>query len=221
MENTEPQKTVTKQAEPNTNRGMSKKERRRVEALKQRLEPRIEKLETQVNEHLEKINSLSDKREVERDGELATGKPPVAVENGKQETRSPQQETQEKDDAPLALPSNEAAMAAESQAGESITDQTAEKQESPIGKLVNALQVAGLGSDPTALRLVADLAALNPSNRTKPRASHLIQPSGGGVPPAPDLRTEYEKQVMTLRPGDVDGLMEVKREFRRRGLDIY
>jgi hypothetical protein len=52
------------------------------------------------------------------------------------------------------------------------------------------------------------------------RASHLIQPSGGGVP-APNLRVEYEHRLGALRPGDVAGLMEVKREFRKRGLEVY
>ena len=52
------------------------------------------------------------------------------------------------------------------------------------------------------------------------KASHLIQPSGGGLP-APDLRQEYERRVGALRPGDVAGLMEVKREFRKRGLEVY
>jgi hypothetical protein len=52
------------------------------------------------------------------------------------------------------------------------------------------------------------------------KASHAIQPSGGGLP-APDLRAEYERRVAVLRPGDVAGLMEVKREFRKRGMEIY
>jgi len=57
--------------------------------------------------------------------------------------------------------------------------------------------------------------------RPAARASHVIQPSGGGLPPAPDLRAEYEQRVATLRPGDVAGLMEVKREFRKKGLEVY
>lgn len=52
------------------------------------------------------------------------------------------------------------------------------------------------------------------------KASHVIQPSGGGLP-APDPRAEYEKRVAELRPGDIGGLMELKREYRRRGLEIY
>jgi TolA-binding protein len=58
------------------------------------------------------------------------------------------------------------------------------------------------------------------SSLHSPRASHLIQPSGGGVP-APDLRREYERRLETLRLGDIAGLMELKREFRKRGLEVY
>lgn len=53
------------------------------------------------------------------------------------------------------------------------------------------------------------------------RASHVIQPSGGGLPPAPDLRAEYERRVSAVRPGDVARLLEVKREFRKRGLEVF
>ena len=52
------------------------------------------------------------------------------------------------------------------------------------------------------------------------KASHIIQPSGGGLP-VPDLRGEYEKRLAALRPGDVAGLMEIKREYRKRGLEVY
>jgi hypothetical protein len=296
---------VKKQEVQNPNRGMSKKEWRRVEALKQRLEPRIQKLETQVNEHLEKINSLGDNLRREEnasrgsfysatpsnetsrtplekgeEGEMgsmgagATGKAPVALEKGEvdmeeQGSAGAGEQKQAQDtfldkELPVTTLTGD-----KTQDSKADSAQSEKKQESPIGKLVGALQAAGLGedplrrentdalqngkekphsaqqkeeievkgtaiekllvalkqvglgSDPTALRLVADLAALNPNNRAKPRASHLIQPSGGGVPPAPDLRAEYEKRVNELRPGDVDGLMEVKREFRRRGMEIY
>jgi hypothetical protein len=214
---------------PNPNRGMSKKERRRVEILRERLEPRIEKLETQINEQMEKLNSLSDKREIGRDGELAS--------KGAEE----QEEALETKNNG-ASKSEEANPVAKANPNEDVKTQT------PIEKLVGALQAAGLGSDPTALRLVAELAALDPLRRkntdalengneethsprvsrqlettlaNKARASHLIQPSGGGIPPAPDLRAEYEKRVNELRPGDIDGLMEVKREFRKRGMEVY
>jgi len=41
------------------------------------------------------------------------------------------------------------------------------------------------------------------------------------LPPAPDLRAEYERRVGALRPGDVAGLLDLKREFRKRGLEVY
>jgi hypothetical protein len=94
--------------------------------------------------------------------------------------------------------------------------------ESPFALALRLLQSAELANDPRALRLLADLAELAQGGAPapQPRASHLIQPSGGGVP-APDLRAEYERRLDTLRPGDVAGLMEVKREFRKRGLEVY
>jgi hypothetical protein len=93
---------------------------------------------------------------------------------------------------------------------------------SSLSSALQLLQSADLASDPRALRLLADLAELAQGGEPAPaaRASHLIQPSGGGLP-APDLRREYERRLGTLRPGDVAGLMEVKREFRKRGLEIY
>lgn len=94
--------------------------------------------------------------------------------------------------------------------------------ESPFAQALHLLQSADLASNPKALRLLADLAELAQGGEPTPvaRASHVIQPSGGGLP-APDLRREYERRLATLRPGDVAGLMEVKREFRKRGLEVY
>ena len=37
----------------------------------------------------------------------------------------------------------------------------------------------------------------------------------------PDLRAEYERRVGALRPGDVAGLLDLKREFRKKGLEVY
>jgi hypothetical protein len=104
-------------------------------------------------------------------------------------------------------------------------------------QVMRVLQKANLENDPEALRLlrtargkgpqaeiklVGDLAelALRRLEKRGARASAVIQPSGGGTP-RPDLRSEYEKRVGALRPGDVAGLMEVKREFRGRGLEVY
>jgi hypothetical protein len=113
----------------------------------------------------------------------------------------------------------------------------AEERDLPaLYQVMRVLQKANLENDPEALRLlrmargngpqaeiklVGDLAELALRRLEKRgRASTVIQPSGGGAP-RPDLRSEYEKQVGALRPGDVAGLMEVKREFRGRGLEVY
>ena len=180
--------TLEEQEQRNPNRGMSKKEKRRVEALRQQLEPRFKKLEEESMQKISSIKTVSEK--INEEG-LSTERTD-ALENEKQEARSQQGENAQRND----------------------------EKGTPIGKLVGALQAAGLGEDPAALKLVAELAAMDPRN-WKPKASHLIQPSGGGVPSAPDLRAEYERRVNELRPGDIDGLMEVKREFRRRGMEVW
>jgi hypothetical protein len=113
----------------------------------------------------------------------------------------------------------------------------------PMYQILSALQQPGFENDPEALRLLrqargqgphaelrllADLAGLALKRMEKParggldrtKASTVILPSGGGLP-APDLRAEYEKRVRALRAGDMDGLMAVKREFRKRGMEIW
>jgi hypothetical protein len=84
------------------------------------------------------------------------------------------------------------------------------------------LQNSEVAGNPKALRLLAELAELAQGGAAAPaaRASHVIQPSGGGLP-APGLRAEYEKRVGELRPGDIAGLMELKREFRKRGMEVW
>ena len=81
-----------------------------------------------------------------------------------------------------------------------------------------ALNKAAADAPPAA---AVSAEAAQPPERPAARASHVIQPSGGGLPPAPDLRAEYEKRVAAVRPGDVAGLMEIKREFRKKGLEVY
>jgi hypothetical protein len=107
----------------------------------------------------------------------------------------------------------------------------------PMYQILSALQQPGFENDPEALRLLrqargqgphaelrllADLAGLALKRLEKPstKGSTVILPSGGGLP-APDLRAEYEKRVRALRAGDMDGLMAVKREFRKRGMEIW
>jgi hypothetical protein len=108
--------------------------------------------------------------------------------------------------------------------------------EPALQQMLAGLQDAGLQNDPGALRLLreargrgpqaelralADLAALAVARLAAPagRASHAILPSGGAA--APDLRAEYERRVRAVRPGDLAAVMEVKREFRKRGLEVY
>jgi hypothetical protein len=103
-------------------------------------------------------------------------------------------------------------------------------------QVLAGLQDAGLQNDPAALRLLraargrgpgaelralADLAALAVARLAGPagKASHAILPSGGAA--TPDLRGEYERRVRAVRPGDLAAVMEVKREFRRRGLEVF
>ncbi|MBW8012507.1 MAG: hypothetical protein FVQ83_14925 [Chloroflexi bacterium] len=62
--------------------------------------------------------------------------------------------------------------------------------------------------------------ALRRSQRPKASAATVTQPSGGGLV-EPDLQGEYDLRKKRLRPGDVNSLLELKREFRQKGLDVY
>ncbi|MCW5874152.1 MAG: hypothetical protein KIS88_05850 [Anaerolineales bacterium] len=111
----------------------------------------------------------------------------------------------------------------------------------PELQVLDALQQAGLEHDPgvrrllqqaqagepqAELRALADLASLALARITRiggagtARASRAIPPGGAGAP-APDLRAEYARRLAAVRAGDVSGLLEVKREFRKRGLEVY
>lgn len=98
------------------------------------------------------------------------------------------------------------------------------------------LTMAGLNADPEALsllrgysgggagreeRLLTEVAelALRRLKRTPASAGAVIQPGGGMA--APDLRADYERAIKRVRPGDVAGLAELKREFRKKGLEVY
>lgn len=52
------------------------------------------------------------------------------------------------------------------------------------------------------------------------RASRVIPP-GGASAPAQDLRAEYARRLRALRPGDLGAVLELKREFRHKGLEVY
>lgn len=64
------------------------------------------------------------------------------------------------------------------------------------------------------------LAALPSAQPAASRASRVILPGGAGAP-AQDLRAEYQRRLRGLRPGDVAAVLELKREFRNRGLEVY
>ncbi len=100
------------------------------------------------------------------------------------------------------------------------------------------VEQAGLGEDPEALallerevkgkdldsyfKLLGDVTALivKRAGRGKVTAAAVVQP-GSGNAPVGDLREGYERRKKRLRPGDVNGLMALKREFREKGLDVY
>ncbi len=67
---------------------------------------------------------------------------------------------------------------------------------------------------------VAHLAALPAAQPVESRASRVIPPSGAGAP-APDLRAEYQRRLLALRRGDLGAVLELKREFRNKGLEVY
>ena len=89
-----------------------------------------------------------------------------------------------------------------------------------LGRAAGQVAAGTLAADRTATGEESEQDQVQPE-RPAARASHVIQPSGGGLPPAPDLRAEYERRVGALRPGDVAGLLDLKREFRKKGLEVY
>lgn len=100
------------------------------------------------------------------------------------------------------------------------------------------LEAAGLSEDPEVrslfldegygpnlegyVELLGDITeiALRRVGRPRGRAATVMQPTGGGTP-EPDLRGDYELRRAKLRPGDINGLLELKREFRKKGLAIF
>lgn len=100
------------------------------------------------------------------------------------------------------------------------------------------LERIGLGNDPEAVSLMQDIAhdkdeggyldmmedlvelTLRRTGMENSPESIVIQSSGGTVP-VQNLQEAYEQQKKKLRPGDVNGLMALKREFREKGLDVF
>jgi hypothetical protein len=107
-----------------------------------------------------------------------------------------------------------------------------------LAKVEQVIEKAGLGEDPEmaalmqvsitqedvqgALDLLGDVTgiALRRAGKGPASAGSVIQP-GGGKAPGQDLRQAYEARKRKLRPGDVNGLMALKREFRSKGMEIY
>lgn len=105
-----------------------------------------------------------------------------------------------------------------------------------LGSARRLISQAGLSRDPEAMellrayqsgasgagtRLVEGISqlALRRLSREPVKAGAVIQPGGGMA--ATDLRSDYQRQVRRVRPGDVAGLAELKREFRKKGLDVF
>ncbi|MDH3944362.1 MAG: hypothetical protein OEV06_09750, partial [Anaerolineae bacterium] len=62
--------------------------------------------------------------------------------------------------------------------------------------------------------------ALRRAGRRRGQPATVVQPTGGGAP-QPDLRNQYDQRKSKLRPGDINGLLDLKREFRKKGLEIF
>lgn len=119
----------------------------------------------------------------------------------------------------------------------SASSAAAAEPASVVARARRLLELAGLGNDAEALellrgrryaddvrgevQLMSDVAelALRRLERPAPKAGAAVQPGGGA--PAPDLRGDYERKLKALRPGDVAGLSELKRAFRKKGLEVY
>ena len=71
------------------------------------------------------------------------------------------------------------------------------------------------------LQVLAELTEMALAKKGKGRISTaaVVLPGGGNAPH--DLRQVYEQRKGKLRPGDVNALMALKREFREKGLEIY
>jgi len=127
-----------------------------------------------------------------------------------------------------------------SELAETLSKQSAARREGDWApaKAREVLEAAGLANDPEVVDLIthgqytpglegyAELLGditelvLGRAGRAPASPASVAQPSGGGTP-EPDLQAEYEKEKGRLRPGDVNGLTELKRRYRAKGLDIF
>lgn len=62
-------------------------------------------------------------------------------------------------------------------------------------------------------------AALGRARKPAATPAQAIQPGGGGPPP--DLEADYQRRLRALRPGDLNGLLALKREYREKGLPVF
>ena len=84
--------------------------------------------------------------------------------------------------------------------------------------LLRAYRSGAPGAGTRLLEGISQL-ALRRLSREPVKAGAVIQPSGGLA--VQDVRADYERRVRKVRPGDVAGLAELKREFRKKGLEVF
>lgn len=65
----------------------------------------------------------------------------------------------------------------------------------------------------------AATAALGRARKPAPTPAQAIPP--GAAAPAPDLEADYRRRLRALRPGDLNGLLALKREYREKGLPVF
>lgn len=85
-------------------------------------------------------------------------------------------------------------------------------------ELLRAFDAGAPGAGSRLLEGIGQL-ALRRLRREPAKAGAVVQPGGGMA--AADLRADYERGVRRIRPGDVAGLTELKREFRKKGLEVF
>jgi hypothetical protein len=80
----------------------------------------------------------------------------------------------------------------------------------------------GLGGYLELIDKVIDLTLKEVENTSPPAPSPagVIAPSGGSAA-NPDLAESYRQRRKKIRPGDVNALTALKREFREKGLNIF
>jgi hypothetical protein len=131
----------------------------------------------------------------------------------------------------------QAAEQEQSQAGQGGKEPLPPPEEWALDRARHILAAAGLENDaqvaalarqgnyaPTLEGYVAFLGDLTEMvlrrSGKRPASAATALPPGGQAPP-PDVAAEYQRRLKALRPGDVNALMALKREFRQKGLEVY